>query len=126
MRKFCFIVFISLVNFGLFSQDFLRPHEWKKYRHEVFITSGFSQFLGDLGGSGKNNGIAVHQGVNYSFKDMNWSATRSTFGAGYRYKLKPHINLVGNFQYVKVTGDDELTNDKYRHDRHLNFKSDIY
>lgn len=110
----CFIFALSLK-----SQNFSRPGDWKKYRKEVFISMGTSNFLGDLGGRD-----AI--GTDYSPVDLELSQTRTAFGLGYRYKVFRWLNLAGRFNYLVVRGDDALTNDPFRNNRNLNFKSNIF
>ncbi|MCW3076778.1 MAG: hypothetical protein JWO32_1387, partial [Bacteroidetes bacterium] len=45
---------------------------------------------------------------------------------GYRYKILRGLNVSGKFNYLVVRGNDALTNDIYRHNRNLNFKSNIF
>jgi hypothetical protein len=101
------------------SQSFMRPSEWKKYKREVFVTMGSAHFLGDLGGRDK-------KGTDYSPADLDLSQTRTAFGAGARYKLDRVVNAVAKFSYLAVRGDDAQTQDKYRNNRNLNFKSNIF
>lgn len=101
------------------AQAFLRPNEWKKYRKEIFITTGTSNFLGDLGGRDKT-------GTDYSPADLDFGQTRTAFGAGARYKLEKLINVAAKFSYLNVKGDDARTNEPFRHNRNLNFKSNIF
>lgn len=101
------------------SQTFMRPSEWKKYRREVFVTMGSAHFLGDLGGRDK-------AGTDYSPVDLDLSQTRTAFGAGARYKLDRIVNAAAKFSYLAVRGSDSQTQDKYRNNRNLNFKSNIF
>lgn len=97
----------------------MRPNEWKKYKREVFVTMGTANFLGDLGGRSG-------EGRDYSPADLNFSQSRTAFGFGARYKLKRSVNVLGKFSYLNVKGDDAITEDIYRNNRNLNFKSNIY
>ncbi len=101
------------------SQNFARPNDWKKIRKEVYVKMGAANFLGDLSGLNK-------VGTHYSPVDMKWSSTRTAFGAGYKYKLQQWLNLAGEFNWLIVQGDDKLTQEKFRHERNLNFKSNIF
>ncbi|HQQ95565.1 MAG TPA: DUF6089 family protein, partial [Bacteroidia bacterium] len=101
------------------AQTFMRPNEWKKYKREIFVTIGSSNFLGDLGGGNA-------QGSNFGPKDLDFNQTRMAFGFGGRYKLSRYINVSGKFSYLAVRGDDAATQDIYRNNRNLNFRSNIY
>jgi len=119
MKKIVLFSLFLFFAFGGFSQAFMRPNEWKKYKREVFVTLGTANFLGDLGG-------ADGEGTHYSPADLNFNQSRTAFGFGARYKLKRAVNVAGKFSYLNVRGDDAVTNDLYRNNRNLNFKSNIY
>ncbi|MBA2612619.1 MAG: hypothetical protein H0U95_11645 [Bacteroidetes bacterium] len=119
MRRVLLLLIVSFFVLITEAQNFTRPGDWKKYRKEIFISVGASNFLGDLGG---RNQI----GKDYSPVDLNFPETKTAFGLGYRYKLDTWINVVGKFNYLIVKGDDALTQEPYRNNRNLNFKSNIF
>jgi len=119
MRKYCTLFVLFFIAFNVASQNFTRPGEWKKYRKEVFVLGGTCNFLGDLGGLDKT-------GTDYSPVDLDFPVTKSTWGLGYRYKVQRWFNLTAEFQYLMLKGDDALTQDIYRNNRNLNFKSNIF
>lgn len=91
---------------------------WKAYRYEFSFGIGASNFLGELGG-------ANQVGTN-GFKDLELSLTRPSFTAGLRYKITPFLALHSHLTYGHIKGDDALTEEFFRNNRNLNFKSDIY
>lgn len=91
---------------------------WKAYRYEFSFGIGASNFLGELGGA---NQIGTN-----GFKDLEWSLTRPALTIGMRYKLTPVLSLSSHLTYGHVKGDDALTEEFFRNNRNLNFKSDIY
>lgn len=97
----------------------MRPNEWKKYKREVFVTLGTSNFLGDLGGKLKD-------GRDYSPADINFNQSRLAVGFGGRYKIKRWANVAGKFSFLNVRGNDAEATNIYRNNRNLNFKSNIY
>lgn len=97
----------------------MRPNEWKKYKREVFVSLGPSNFLGDLGGGNQ-------EGKNFGPSDLDWNQTRIAMGFGGRYKLTRFVNVSGKFSYLAVRGDDAATEDIYRKNRNLNFRSNIF
>ena len=101
------------------AQSFMRPNEWKKYKREIFVSLGTSNFLGDLGGQ-------KGKGKDYSPADLNFSQSRTAFGIGARYKIRRSVNLAGKFSYLNVKGDDAKTSNGIRNNRNLNFKSNIF
>ena len=115
------LLFVLLLLFWHTSeaQSFMRPNEWKKYKREVFVSIGTSNFLGDLGGQKGN-------GKDYSPADLNFSQSRTALGIGARYKLKRSVNVSGKFNFLNVSGSDAKTNNPVRKNRNLNFKSNIY
>jgi hypothetical protein len=116
-RLLAIICFFSAVT--AVSQNFIRPNEWKKYRKEVYGSVGAANFLGDLGGLNKI-------GTDYSPVDLEFTETRTAFQLGYRYKVAKWFNLSTQFNYLIVRGDDKLTQEKFRSNRNLNFKSNIF
>ncbi|MBS1637812.1 MAG: hypothetical protein JST26_18005 [Bacteroidetes bacterium] len=119
-KKIVFIV-LGVCSFYVhaFSQNFVRSTDWKKYRKEVIIQVGVSEFLGDLGGRNR-------AGTDYSPVDMELVLTRPAISMAYRYKIFKGLNVHTNFNYMLVAGDDKLTKDIYRNNRNLNFKSNIF
>ena len=111
------LLFFSICE--LFSQGFARPNDWKKYRKEVSVQLGASQFLGDLGGLNK-------VGTDYSLADLEFSMTRPAASIAYRYKFAKNFNVHASFNYLLVSGDDKLTLEPFRNNRNLNFKSNIF
>jgi hypothetical protein len=93
-------------------------NDWKRYRYEIIVNLGVSNFLGDLGGA---NQIGTHY-----FRDLEFSETRFAGGIGLRYKFSPRLAMRYNFTYGTVAGDDALTLDPARHNRNLSFRSRIY
>src|SRR5882757_10080592 len=116
MRKLYALFLLCFVAYNSEAQSYTRPSEWVKYRKEVFVSLGTTNFLGDLGGG---NGDGRH----YSPADLNVSQTRTAFGVGARYKIKRWMNVTGKFNYLIVKGDDAKTDNPARHNRNLNFKS---
>ena len=90
----------------------------KRYRWEAGIDIGAANFLGDLGGA---NQIGTH-----FIKDLELSLTRTALGAHVRYRGNRFIAYRANFMYGKINGNDALTEERYRHNRNLNFKSNVF
>ncbi len=119
LRKNLTFLILICIAVNVSSQNFTRPGEWKKYRKEVYISIGASDFLGDLGGRNK-------AGTDFSPVDLNFALTKTAFGLGYRYKLQRWINVTTKFSYCIIQGDDAQTKDPFRNNRNLNFKSNIF
>lgn len=89
-----------------------------RYRYEITGMLGATNFLGDLGGADQ---IGTH-----GFKDLNLVLTRPALGAGIRWRLFDYVTARVNLYWAVVRGDDKLTNEEFRHNRNLNFKSNIF
>ena len=119
MQRSLLFVLIIFSYYASEAQSFMRPNEWKKYKREIFVSVGTSNFLGDLGGQ-------KGDGKDYSPADLNFSQSRTAFGVGARYKLKRSVNVSGKFNFLNVSGNDAKTDNLVRKNRNLNFKSNIY
>lgn len=120
MRRLLLLTSVFCLFAGsIFAQQFLRPHEWKKFKREVFFTTGTTSFLGDLGGRNR-------KGTDYSPADLDLNQNRTAFGVGYRYRFKKLFCVSGKFSYLVVKGDDAQTKDIYRNNRNLNFRSNLF
>jgi hypothetical protein len=118
-RHLLFIIFFLSFFQLVYSQGFRRKDDWKKYRKEIIIQIGASEFLGDLGGLNKI-------GTDFSPADLEFALTRPAISLAYRYKFSKSFNLHSSFNYLHVAGDDKLTSEKFRSNRNLNFKSNIF
>ena len=113
------IIFISFGKESFAQGGFTRPNDWKKYRKELVIQAGVSEFLGDLGGLNRI-------GTDFSPVDIEFTLTRPALSLAYRYKFAKNFNIHSSFNYLLVSGDDKLTTEQFRNNRNLNFKSNIF
>lgn len=118
MKKHLLICFAFLTLFTTASEAQRLRARWKAYRYEWSFGIGASNFLGELGGA---NQIGTN-----GFKDLELSLTRPAVSIGLRYKLTPAFSIHSHLTYGHVRGDDKLTEEFFRNNRNLNFKSDIY
>jgi hypothetical protein len=107
---------------SLFALLFLLPalvtaQKNKRYRWEVGVDLGAANFLGDLGGA---NQVGTH-----FVKDLEISLTSPAVGIHMRYRAGRYFAYRANFGFGKIYGDDKLTQETYRNNRNLNFKSNI-
>lgn len=119
MKRFFLHILILISVQSLYSQGFSRAGDWKKTRKEVFVSMGSSHFLGDLGGKDRT-------GTDFSPVDLDYGQTRTAFGAGFRYRVEKWFNVTGTFNYLVLRGDDAETQEKFRNNRNLNFKTNIF
>lgn len=118
MKKNLFaILFILLFVSSSSDAQHLRAR-WKAYRYEWSAGIGATNFLGELGGA---NQIGTN-----GFKDLEIKTTRPALAVGLRYKISPTFAIHSHLSYGQVRGDDKLTTETFRHNRNLNFKSNIY
>lgn len=118
--RYFFILFFTIVcGDYIIGQGYVRPNAWKKYRREVVVQIGAAGFLGDLGGRDRT-------GTDYSPLDLEFALTRPAISGGYRMKFNKNINWYSNLNYLVLAGDDKLTNEPYRNNRNLNFKTNVF
>ena len=116
-RKICQILLLLVLPTCLLGQGIFRGSYWKQYRKELVFGIGASNFLGELGGKDQIGTDFV--------QDLEIKATRFAVSAGYRYYIRSYLSVRGNLTYAVVSGDDALTNEPFRNNRNLHFKSDI-
>ncbi|MBL4624187.1 MAG: hypothetical protein JKY42_03470 [Flavobacteriales bacterium] len=99
------------------AQLFRSSNYWRQYRNEISFGVGASNTLTELGGRDRVGSDFIY--------DLELTQTKYSLSFSYRYFLKKNIALRAGLFYAMVSGDDKLTNDKFRRDRNLNFKSPI-
>ena len=112
--KFKYSIILILIIVPLFSSAQL----WKRSRAEAFFSAGATNFLGELGGANRigTNGI----------RDFDLPSIRPVFLAGYSYRFTKQTTLQLELGYGFLSGNDKLTQEPFRHNRNLNFRSPIY
>lgn len=117
MRTYIFKIFLW-VFFTTFSFNAAAQKDWMRYRYDLIGGVGPSFFLGELGG---NDGVGRH-----SMLDLDFLTTRFGFNLGFRYFLQERLAAQATFTYGLVNGNDKHTNEYFRNDRDLSFRSPIY
>ena len=92
---------------------------WKTSRKEIFLGSGVTNLLGDIGGSNK-------AGTTFGPRDIDLNAIRVAGHLGYRYRLSSFLATSTTFQYVNLYGDDGLTQQPYRRYRNINIRTHLF
>lgn len=100
------------------AQYFSNQGYWKNERHEIQLGVGAINFLGELGGRD-----AV--GSDFIF-DMEFSMFRPAIHLEYRYRVARMILLKGGIHYGIIAGNDALTEEPFRKNRNIHFKSNIF
>lgn len=91
---------------------------WKNQRHSFGFGIGAANFLGELGGRDQIGTRFIY--------DMEWSETKPALQANYRYQVTSRIFAKAQFAFALVGGNDALTNEMFRQNRNLHFRSTIY
>lgn len=90
---------------------------WMRERQFVFFGMGASGFMGDLGGADK---IGTQD-----YRDFNFRAVRPATKIGYRYFINYDLSVTGNLAFGYVSGDDRHTQEPFRNNRNLQFRSPV-
>ena len=91
---------------------------WQKQRSSIGFGLGISNFLGELGGRDQVGSDFIY--------DLEWSQTRPALLVNYRYQLGSRIYAKAQFGFGIVGGNDALTEEMFRRNRNLSFRSAIY
>lgn len=95
----------------------VNAQRWKRQRYEWVAAIGATQFLGDLGG---RNQI----GSDWFF-DLDAASTRYVANIGFRYKISEYVSAKTGFSFGEIYGDDKYTEEPFRNNRNLHFRSPI-
>jgi len=94
-----------------------QAQRWKRQRYEWVTGLGATQFLGDVGG---RNQI----GSDWFF-DLDAASTRYVANIGFRYKISQYVSAKTGFSFGEIYGDDQYTQEPFRHNRNIHFRSPI-
>jgi hypothetical protein len=100
------------------TSQFFNKEQWDRNRHQVFFGFGASNFLGDLGGK---DAIGTND-----FQDLELSLTKFSAYAGWKYALRRNLHFRTDLTWGQVEGDDKLTEEIFRNNRNLSFRSHIF
>jgi hypothetical protein len=123
MRKITLVSLIILVSISVADAQRKKKRtsfsirKKPNYQYELVGSLGATNFLGELGGADQigTNGL----------KDLELPLTRPAVGLSVRYKFMPSISGKLNLNYGVIRGDDQLTQEYFRHRRNLHVKSPI-
>lgn len=99
-------------------QYFRQSSYWKTQRQEVSLGFGLSNFLGELGGRDQIGSPFLW--------DLELSQTRPALHVDYRYYVAQKMAVRTRMTYGVLAGNDNLTQEEFRKNRNLSFRSDIY
>jgi opacity protein-like surface antigen len=100
------------------AQYFRQSSYWKTHRQELTFGFGISNFLGELGGRNQIGAPFIW--------DLELSKTRPAASFSYRYHIARKQALRIGFTYGVMAGNDNLTEEPFRMNRNLSFKSDLF
>lgn len=113
-----FLLLLGAVVHPVQGQYFRNSNYWKTHRGEYIIGLGISNFLGELGGRDQIGSPFVW--------DLELSQTKPAANLGYRYYVGEKQSVRLNLTYGILAGNDNLTKEEFRHNRNLNFKTDLF
>jgi len=132
MKLFRFNIFLVLcLVFGsTYSQSkrFYDNSDYKKKRHELNFGIGVSTCQTDVGGSQYSEQELSQKFGGTIFRsiyDTDLSKSSFVLNAAYVYHFKNRINFRGSLIYSRLSGDDKESEEFYRNNRNLNFRTDI-
>lgn len=123
MRNCIIFILISVITINLsFSQNKYKfsSRSFRQERHRIFFSIGATNFLGDLGGA---NMIGSEKG---SLRDFDIQAVKPAFQIGYIYRMSQFLSSRSAFTYSWLSGNDAYTQEPFRQNRNLNFRTPVY
>ena len=113
MRKFLIIIL------AVFIPGIAIP----QYNMDYGINLGASNYLGEIGGTGKKGDGVPRRSFIY---DLKFKQTKFAGGGWIRYKFHPLISAKANLMYLRIAGADSLSDYPNRKGRNLSFRNDIF
>lgn len=87
-------------------------------RHSIGFGVGAANFLGELGGRDRIGSDFIH--------DLEWAETRPALQAFYRYQVSSRLFAKAQLAFAYVGGNDALTEEIFRRNRNLHFRSSLF
>lgn len=112
------VCLLILLPFHADAQYFgARSTYWKNQRHTISFGIGAANFLGELGGRDQVGSDFIW--------DLEISKTRPALMVNYRYQLGSRFFARAQFSFGYIAGNDALTNEIFRRNRNLHFRSPV-
>ena len=115
MKKFSTLVVVLFASIASVSAQ---------YSMDFGVSVGASNYVGDVGGSGRNGGIGVQPKP--WLLDMNLTKTNISAGGFYRLNFTRNIAAKLAVNFVRIAGADSLSGIKTQIARNLSFRTDIF
>lgn len=112
------LVLLVSILFVFSNEANAQATRWKRMRYEVVGGLGVSTFVGELGGKNGGNG--------HFMSDYDFLSQRFVIQGGMRYKILNPLAVKGTLSYGMLAGNDDKTDEIYRQDRNLNFRTNIW
>ena len=111
---------LLLVSLLLFVSNFAdaQATRWKRMRYEAVGGIGVSTFVGELGGKDAGSG--------HFLSDYDFTSQRVMGQIGMRYKILNPLAVKGTLSYAWLSGSDAKTEEVYRRDRNLSFRTNLW
>ena len=103
---------------GVASAQFFDKNKWEDNRHQLRFGVGACNFLGELGGK---DAIGTND-----FQDLELIHTRIGAFIGYKYTVYKRLHVRGDFHWGQLSGSDDTTEEAFRRNRNLHFKTHIF
>ncbi len=127
-----FVVALLVIFLGvpelLDAQGYYNRYEYRRKRHEITFGAGASSCLTDVGGSDLPTSEFENDGLKNTFRsvyDIDLAKTSFTGNFSYIYNLASKVTLRANAAISQISGDDAETQEFYRNNRRLNFKTSL-
>lgn len=119
MRWMSLAAIAGLCNASSVEAQYFRSSDyWKTHRSEISLGVGVTNFLGELGGRDKVGAPFIW--------DLDISSTSPALSLGYRYFLLEKLSMRFNATYGVLSGNDALTDETFRQNRNLSFRSNLF
>ncbi len=116
--RFGVLVCFMLVGMYASSQKYnARANAWKRDRHSIGFGLGAANFLGELGGKDEIGSDFLN--------DFEWSQTRPAIQVNYKYRLGKFAYARSQLSFAYVAGSDATTEEIFRRNRNLHFRSTV-
>ena len=111
---------ILLVSLLMLVSEFAdaQATRWKRMRYEAVGGLGLSTFVGELGGRDSGHG--------HFLADYDFTSQRVMAQIGMRYKILNPLAVKGTLSYAWLSGSDAKTDEMYRRDRNLSFRTNLW
>lgn len=114
MKKTILLILTGILILPIITYS--QSNRWKRTRYEIVGGVGITTFMGDLGGGND---------ASHFISDYDFSSQRPLLQAGFRYKILEPLAAKASLSYGWVSGSDAKSDNIYRQDRNLSFRSPI-